>query len=867
MDTLTDNNNSLPKEDGTTFENYENNIDNYVNNDVQFEESPPIDSNVFEATKKKEYDKTTNEVEPDFKHPSGVENKKEKNEDFKFDNYLDAQTNDNFNDYFDSNIDILKETSIADNGDYQFNQYKTKTKSIITPSENAKHLDETKKNDVNDSSKTEKPKETKNVIEKDTKTTNNIENFEYVSTNEEKQKEGGDGVSLKTLQNINASDYFGYENFNQLDDKKQEQSQVNTEAENPKLFTDFDLDSYLENLKNQIPNNINNNDLTNKEPKIDSKKEEISTVDLTGLETNNLGYEITQNFEPTTVTKITPKIEDSSNIQNKDIDSYKISSPILESIPDKFTSLETPPKEYIHSDNQNLGETDYISLLKSVSEPKKDTNILKDNNQNLDTELNYQLPQNYDTGAILSDYQTTQNNEEMILPEKKIETPIIKDEPILIQTPNQISDNPIEITSFPNPIENSSFPTTVETTKQLNPMEIKQEPIPIADTGITLKTINNPLLEQNTFLEDTNNNNPNINIEELITPSIPIIPTETTNFENIELINNPIISQEKEIKLNNVNGDLFDEYQTTTNIEGIQSQYMPQIDANPIITNNYVVPQETVITPPPPPNVQTPTPIVNKSQPVIVKRPKIKKVIVPKVKRIYVPSNKKIYVRRPISSGTVNVPNKYVHNVSYPSTLTKVPTIQMVKRAQPITNTILVNPSVRQFPISNNIATVKPPLIPTPPKQAILIANPPSNHIITSQPKVATIPYSQGSITLTQPKIKNIQYNQNYRMIEPKLIKAPYNPNYFVAPKTNTVKVPYSQSPINVSKSKIAQCSQKPCSFIHPNIEKVPYNQSIRVNQPKLITVTEPKILSVPSNQRLIVAPRTKTITVPYTKD
>ena len=101
-------------------------------------------------------------------------------------------------------------------------------------------------------------------------------------------------------------------------------------------------------------------------------------------------------------------------------------------------------------------------------------------------------------------------------------------------------------------------------------------------------------------------------------------------------------------------------------------------------------------------------------------------------------------------------------------------------------------------------------------------------------------------------------------MNEPKLIKTLYNSNYFVAPKTNTVKVPYSQSPLNLSKTKIVQYSQKTSSVIRPNIEKVPYNQSIRVNQPKLITVTQPKILSAQSNQRLIVAPRTGTITVPY---
>ena len=74
-----------------------------------------------------------------------------------------------------------------------------------------------------------------------------------------------------------------------------------------------------------------------------------------------------------------------------------------------------------------------------------------------------------------------------------------------------------------------------------------------------------------------------------------------------------------------------------------------------------------------------PTPITTQAppKPIVVKVPKIKKVIVPKIKKVYVPSKKKIYVQRPPS--TLANPTTYSASTSYvtaptPVLQTQVPT-------------------------------------------------------------------------------------------------------------------------------------------------------------------------------------------------
>lgn len=155
----------------------------------------------------------------------------------------------------------------------------------------------------------------------------------------------------------------------------------------------------------------------------------------------------------------------------------------------------------------------------------------------------------------------------------------------------------------------------------------------------------------------------------------------------------------------------------TQNVDlgGQYTQFVEEVKQVPDPSSYSLVPQP-IIAPPPKPK-----------ETIIVKVPKIQKVIVPKIQKVIVPSNKKIIVTRPPGAG---VPT--IQTIPQPVPAAVPPTISTSTVRVPYSTASVQAPVVTQVPVPMASTVRVPPPVPVP----------------------ATIPYSTGSVravTTTMP--------------------------------------------------------------------------------------------------------------------
>ena len=102
---------------------------------------------------------------------------------------------------------------------------------------------------------------------------------------------------------------------------------------------------------------------------------------------------------------------------------------------------------------------------------------------------------------------------------------------------------------------------------------------------------------------------------------------------------------------------------------------------------------------------------IQKSKPIIVKVPKIKKVFVPKVKKVYIPSKKKIYIQRTEPSTVTNIPNYSTKtSISYVPPIASVVPIKKTSTVIPSTSISMVPNTVKTSSNTKNQISMVPPV-------------------------------------------------------------------------------------------------------------------------------------------------------------
>ena len=604
-------------------------------------------------------------------------------------------------------------------------------------------------------------------------TTNfNLGGFDFGSTNDANQSETG--VTLGNLQNNTKTDNLGFDQFGASVDALQSANNA----------TDFDFDSYLKNLKKQVGQNASSssNYVISAGSTVDNlgqnNDDTTTSLDLTAITANIPGIDITKDLKTTTtttVTKTTSTVNTPSAQQKYDTTDYSSGSPILDSIPYVTSNLQLAPKN--------------------------------------------------DTNALLNEYRTTLRQLSLKTPtlsmpttEQTIQTTTNYQSPLDIQTFTQTS--PVKYENL-SPVETTytTMPTTV--TNKFTTSNVGNS----AEFG-EYKTTTKIGGVQSQFMPDIDSN-PAVNIPMTVSSLPPVETTYTTMPTPVpNTFTTPNVGSSAE----------FGEYKTTTKIGGVQSQFMPDIDSLPTPTFT----QNTIVTPP---ILPPPAPI---TQSITVKVPTQQTVIVPKVKQVYIPSTNKIYVRRPpvTSSVTVPVTTSYTQStiVPSPAPIPTVlprpgPTVQMVGRPQPTLVSvppIVANPPT--IPVSNSIVTVKPPVVPVPPNNSVLIANAPGNRIIAPQTRLLNVPYSQSSIPVVTPTTTTVPYSQASIPVVP--------------PRVATT-VPYSQASIPVVPPRVATT--------------VPYSQASIPVVPAATTATTVPVVRPPTTAAVPIVPTTAS-TVPVVR-
>ena len=623
-------------------------------------------------------------------------------------------------------------------------------------------------------------------------TTNfNLGGFDFGSTNDANQSETG--VTLGNLQNNTKTDNLGFDQFGASVDALQSANNA----------TDFDFDSYLKNLKKQVGQNASSssNYVISAGSTVDNlgqnNDDTTTSLDLTAITANIPGIDITKDLKTTTtttVTKTTSTVNTPSAQQKYDTTDYSSGSPILDSIPYVTSNLQLAPKN--------------------------------------------------DTNALLNEYRTTLRQLSLKTPtlsmpttEQTIQTTTNYQSPLDIQTFTQTS--PVKYENL-SPVETTytTMPTTV--TNKFTTSNVGNS----AEFG-EYKTTTKIGGVQSQFMPDIDSN-PAVNIPMTVSSLPPVETTYTTMPTPVpNTFTTPNVGSSAE----------FGEYKTTTKIGGVQSQFMPDIDSLPTPTFT----QNTIVTPP---ILPPPAPI---TQSITVKVPTQQTVIVPKVKQVYIPSTNKIYVRRPpvTSSVTVPVTTSYTQStiVPSPAPIPTVlprpgPTVQMVGRPQPTLVSvppIVANPPT--IPVSNSIVTVKPPVVPVPPNNSVLIANAPGNRIIAPQTRLLNVPYSQSSIPVVTPTTTTVPYSQASIPVVP--------------PRVATT-VPYSQASIPVVPAATTAVPVVPTTATTVPVVRPPTTATVPVVPTTASTVpvvptTATTVPVVPPTTTVPVVPPTAA-TVPYSQ-
>ena len=760
------------------------------------------------------------------------------------DNHTSSNVN-GYGTYIGSSADILQASSAAGGEGAQFGEYKATNKVNGVESTNANHSNgNTKITQVTTTTvkKTTTPAtgqafDTGYLLGDyntgDTITKFNFEGFDFGSTDEAFQSETG--VTLGNLKTTKTKGNLGFQQFGSSVDHLQSMDNKGSSG-NTKIKTDFDLDAYLrnDNLKTFEQNNDN-----------------ISNVNLAGITTDIPGFDIKPTVTTTTtVTKTTSTTNKPSDLPKLGTAVYTTSSPIIESIPISTSNLKVDPK---------------IETIYKEQDPSSGLNL-----------VNWQIPQTNEAATIKK--EEVKNVITTTTTEKVEPLPIKLNAPKPLPTSNQIIEKTTITTSTP----------VIETATYLQPpVQIKQEPSKVVDTGVTLKNLNIPVFDKNVMYQQNQSRGNIINIDEYLTPSIPTVPV-TISEPKVKLEKytqtSPVIISAPEtitsvpttvtrtkVTTNNLGNDmlfgdyktssnippidfdisklgnippvqttitptpttvttqnlgdeaLFGEYKTTTNIDGVQTQYMPQIDAIPTTFTQNITVPSQINIVPPPPAPIT----IHQQQPITVQVPKIQKVVVPKVKQVYVPSNKKIYVRKPPGTGSIAVPT----TASYSQKTFVTPAVQVPAIPSPVPAVQMIERSPLPPTIGSSIVTVKPPVVPVAPRNSLLLAKAPGNSILTPQPG---LPYAQGSVRVAQPALPYAQ--GSVRVAQPAL--------------------PYAQGSVRVAQPALPY-AQGSVRVAQPAL---PYAQgSVRVAQPALpyaqgsVGVAQP---ALPIAQKSVLVPQ-----------
>ena len=713
-------------------------------NGVQSQFTPNVDAIPSADEEFGGYQIKTNEIDH---HPSGGDILKATSDTPVSGGMNSASSTDENNTYSITNVDVLQASSATENEGAQFGEYRTTTKvngvqSIYTPNIDAKILDEDENTTLPVGGQT-----TTNTTTTTTTTTNfNLEGFDFGSANAALQSDIG--VTLGNVQNMTTTNNLGFENFGSSVDVMQSASNTGA-AQNTQLYGDFDFDSYLKNVPNDVAKNTNTSPNNDKAP--------TENVNLAGIMANIPGQDMKQNLKTTStttttqVTKTTSTVGGPSNLQNYDATST--SSPVLDSFPGMISDEQLAPKsdtnallkEFrdtlrrqqqagispmdITTTEQTIQTNDY-----PVSSPPIDTTQFFTQTQTQTTQTTQMPSPIADTGLTLTNMNQTNTNfiniEEFLkssaptapanLPE-----PQVTKSPLETQTYTQTS--PVKYDNFQFETTYKNMPTTVTNTYTTQNLGSAVE---FGDYKTTTKIDG----VESQFMSDIDAN--------------PTFTTQTTYTTMPPTVTNTYTTPNLGASAE------FGEYRTTTKIAGIQSQFMPDVDAVPTPTytqNNIIIPTQTSIVTPPilPPPVQRS----------IVKVPTVQRVVVPKVQQVYAPSSKKILVKRPPVTSSVTLPITSSYTQS-----TFVPSPAPITTAIPIPGTI-VTPNI---PVTNSLVTVKPPVVPVPPNNGVLIANAPGLGITpysqasipAVQPRVANGPYSQASIPVVTSRFGNVPYSQ-----------------------------------------------------------------------------------------------------------
>ena len=374
------------------------------------------------------------------------------------------------------------------------------------------------------------------------------------------------------------------------------------------------------------------------------------------------------------------------------------------------------------------------------------------------------------------------------------EDDLVFSEPTMEETyrVNKVSEFPI--------VNNDIFTNSTQIQTQTAPKKTTPIPSasPIIETGLTLGNI------------DTL---PNVNYDSQFgeytttkTTQNVISQTPPITFGNIE-------------PLPNVNLDTqFGEYTNSTTVENVNTQYVPP--AEPVVSKpipiSLVPPAEPVVSKPIPVSL-VPNPIPAMTVPsqkppekVIVKVPKIQKVVVPKIQKVIVPSKKRIIVKRPNAA-----------NVIPP------------KPVVPVATTTQIPYSVASIPAGQSVVNIPPkPVVPvaTPVQIPYSVASIPAGQtasvvsVPAQIPAPSTIPYSTMSQTIPYSTYSQRVVNQN--TVPTKTI--PTLPNPAVPIPQNPQILP---QPLPVPQQQVSTLPYQTGSF-NPMLQKniVPYGNMSRPN-------------------------------------
>ena len=313
------------------------------------------------------------------------------------------------------------------------------------------------------------------------------------------------------------------------------------------------------------------------------------------------------------------------------------------------------------------------------------------------------------------------------------------------------------------------------------------------DTALQTEPINDPITINKTTQAPI--------IETKVLPSkiIQSPPIESTTYQYSE----PVVE----------NGLTLQNIEQTQNFDlgGQYSGFIEETKQVPEPSSYSLVPQPVIVPPPKP------------KETVIVKVPKIQKVIVPKIQKVIVPSNKKIIVRRPPGIGVSTIkriPQPVPAALQVPATIStssvrvpystasiQTPLVQQVQMPitpspTPVSVPATIPYSAASVGVPYSVSSVKVPVttpMPIPSPQTVGVQITPTP---VSVP--AVIPYSAASVKVPY-SVSSVKIPSTASMLvpSPQTVGVPIAPSPVPVPATipysaTSIRVPYSIASVKV---------------------------------------------------------------------